>query len=152
MVDAVAGPIYGDDAKLYYSATLGGAGAVTELDAVIDDAVNSERRSTEVVYRGSAEVQELIGKAKNTITGTLQALVSDTAYLAMRSAYWAKTTLAFAASTGDITHINAQVIRLEGKLKSWNETRGDNDSVKVAFEIVKTPDSTYNTTVSVVSS
>ena len=68
---------------------------------------------------------------------------------AARNSGWAKTTLAYAASTGDITEVDAQVLRLEGKLKSWNETRGDNDSVKVAFEIVKTPDSTYDTTVSI---
>jgi len=151
MPTATAGPVYGDNARLYYSATLGGAGALTEIDCVIDDAVNVDFQSTEVVYRGADEVQELLGKAKKVISGTMQTLIGDAAYLAMRTAAHAKTTLHFAASTGDITDVDAQVSRMEGKFKSWQESRGQNDSVKVSFEIVKTPDSTYASTIAVTS-
>lgn len=154
MTDATPGAVYGDDAKLYYSATLGGAGALTVVDCVIDDTINRERRSSEVVYRGATEVMEHVGKCKTTISGNMMVLVGTpgTTYLVLKAAFQAKTTLHWAASTGDITYVGAQVTRFEGKIKSWTESRPDNGNVQIAFEIVKTPDSTYDTTLAVTAS
>jgi len=154
MTDATPGAVYGDDAKLYYSATLGGAGSLTVVDCVIDDTINRERRSSEVVYRGATEVMEHVGKCKTTISGNMMVLVGTpgTTYLVLKAAFQAKTTLHWAASTGDITYVGAQVTRFEGKIKSWTESRPDNGNVQIAFEIVKTPDSTYDTTLAVTAS
>lgn len=154
MTDATPGAVYGDDAKLYYSATLGGSGSLTAIDCVIDDTITRERRSSEVVYRGADEVMEHVGKCKTTISGNMMVLVGSpgTTYLAMKAAFQAKTTLHWAAATGDITLVGAQVTRFEGKIKSWTESRPDNGNVQVAFEIVKTPDSTYSTTLAVTAS
>lgn len=154
MVAATPGAVYGDDAKLYYSATLGGAGSLTVIDCVIDDTINRERRSSEVVYRGADEVMEHVGKCKTSISGNFMTLVGTpgVAYLVLKAAFQAKTTLHWAASTGDITDVGAQVTRFEGKLKSWTESRPDNGNVQVAFEIVKTPDSSYATTLAVTAS
>ena len=152
MTDATPGAVYGDDAKLYYSATLGGAGALTEIDCVVDDTVTRERRSSEVVYRGATEVMEHVGKSKNSVSGTFMLLVGGTAYLALRAAFDAKTVLHFAATTGDITEIGCLVTRMEGILKSWTESRPDNGNVTVSFEIVKSPRSTYATVLAVTAS
>jgi hypothetical protein len=152
MVAAATGAIYGDDAKLYYSATLGGAGALTEIDCVVDDTVTRERRSSEVVYRGATEVMEHVGKSKNSISATLMLLVGGATYLAMRSAFDAKTVLHYAATTGDITEIGCLVTRMEGQIKSWVESRPDNGNVTVSVEIVKSPKSTYSTVLAVVAS
>ena len=151
MADAVPGAVYGDDAKLYYSATLGGAGGLTEVGCVVDDTINRERRSSEVVYRGSVEVMEHVGKCKTTISGTLMVLVGapGATYLALKAAFQAKTTLHWSAVTGDILLVGAQSTDFEGKIKSWSESRPDNGNVTVSFEIVKTPDSTFNTLLAV---
>jgi len=149
MPAAATGAVYGDDAKLYYSATLGGAGSLTEIDCVVDDTVTRERRSSEVVYRGATEVMEHVGKSKNSIGGTFMLLVGGTAYLALRTAFDAKTVLHFAAATGDITETGCLVTRMEGIIKSWTESRPDNGNVTVAFEIVKSPKSTYATVLAV---
>jgi len=41
---------------------------------------------------------------------------------------------------------------MEGQIKSWNMTRGDNDTVKVAIEIVPVASNTYASNWAVVSS
>lgn len=151
MTAATPGAVYGDDAKLYYATTLGGAGALTEVDCVIDDSITRERRTSEVVYRGAQEVMEHVGKNKTSIGATLMTLVGTpgVAYLVLKAAYEAKTTLHWAAATSDILLSGCQVCRFEGKIKSWVESRPDNGNVSVAIEIVKSPDSTYNTTLAV---
>jgi hypothetical protein len=44
------------------------------------------------------------------------------------------------------------VFRIEGRIKRWNETRPDNDTVKVAIEIAKAADNSYASNYSTVSS
>lgn len=151
MTAAVPGAVYGDDAKLYYSATLGGAGALTDIGCVVDDSLSRERRTSEVVYRGAVEVMEHVGKCKTSISGTLMVLIGTpgVTYLILKAAFHAKTTLHFSAATGDITLSGAQSTDFEGKIKSWSESRPDNGNVTVSFEIVKTPDSSFDTLVAV---
>ena len=153
MPDAANGSIHGDDCKLYYSATLGGEGSLTEIPQVIDDTLNSERRSAESNCRGDGEVSEHVGKPKNSLTVNLLAKRGSpgTAYLAMRAAYYAKTPHHYAFCTGDITHVGQHVAELQGIIKSWNETHPDNDTVKVACEIVRDPSATFASEVSVVA-
>ena len=62
MPAATPGAVYGDDAKLYYSATLGGAGSLTVIECVIEDTINRERRTSEDDNRGADEVKENDGK------------------------------------------------------------------------------------------
>jgi hypothetical protein len=152
MPAAVIGPRLGDDAKLYYSATLGGAGALTELDCVIDDEISSERRSAESNVRGDSEVRMVLGKPKHTITANLQVRVGSVGanYLVMKNAYFANTVLAFALCTGDILLSGNQTFRMEGQISKWTETRPDGDTIKVAIEIVPAAIGTvYNSTVAV---
>ena len=135
MVDAVAGSILGDDCKLYYSATLGGSGVLTEIPVIIDDTLASERRAVESNCRGDAEIGELIGKPKHTISGTILAK-RDTAgvgatFVALRDAYVNGTILPCAMATGERAHIGQYVFRLEGRLKRFCVTNPDNDTVKV---------------------
>jgi hypothetical protein len=144
----------GDDCQLYYSATLGGSGSLTAIDAVIDDEISSERRTADSNARGDSEIKVLVGKPKHSLTGNMQVRVGSpaTAYLAMKSAYYSKTVLHFAAATGDITHIGQQVFRFEGEITKWTESRPDGGQVQVAFEIMPTAASTYASSVSVVAS
>jgi hypothetical protein len=153
MPTAAAGSVYGDNCKMYYSATLGGAGALTEIPVIIDDTISQERRSAESNCRGDAEVSEHVGKPKNSITGTMlmkRSTVGAT-YLTLKTAFMANTPLHFALATGTITDIDEHVFRLEGRLKKFEESRGDNDTVKVSFEIAKAADSSYASNWSVVS-
>ena len=39
MTNAADGSVLGDDCITYYSATLGGAGALTEIPVIIDDTI-----------------------------------------------------------------------------------------------------------------
>jgi hypothetical protein len=152
MPAAIIGPRLGDDAKMYYSATLGGAGALTEVDCVIDDEISSERRSAESNVRGDAEVRTILGKLKNSITANLQVRVGSPGvnYLVLKNAYFANTVLHFALCTGDILLSGNQTFRMEGQISKWTESRPDGDTVKVAIEIVPAAIGTvYNSTVAV---
>ncbi len=153
MPTADAGSVYGDNCKLYFSATLGGAGALTEAPVVIEDTIGSERRSAESNCRGDAEVSEHVGKPKHSISGSILMKRGSpgATYLTLKTAYMAGTLLHFALATGTITNIDEHVFRLEGKIKKWEEVRGDNDTVKVSFEIVKSAESTYASNWAVVS-
>lgn len=158
MTNAVPGPVYGDDATLYYSTSLAASngtfsGSLTEIDCVIDDTINRERRSSEVWYRGAPEGSEHVGKPKTTLSGTLMTLVGTpgVTYLVLKNAFDNNTLLHFAAATGDITEVGAQVTEFEGKIKSWNESRPDNGNVTVSFEIVRSPASYFPTEISVVA-
>lgn len=154
MPNAADGSVLGDNCQLHYSATLGGAGALTEVPVVIDDSISSERRSVESNCRGDAEVKELIGKPKHSISANLlfKRGTPGASFLALRDAYVNATVLHFALTSGAIADIGQHVFRLEGQLKSWNETRGDNDTVKVAVEIVPVASNSYASNWSVVSS
>lgn len=153
MVTAAPGSILGDDCKTYYSATLGGEGSLTEIPTVIDDQLTSERRSAESNCRGDAEVSEHIGKPKNSLTLNLLAKRGSpgTAYLALRTAYAAGTLLHWAFATGTITDVTQQVVEIEAKIKKWEESHPDNDTVKVAIELAKDASSTFATEWTVVT-
>lgn len=153
MPAAPDGSILGDDCKLYYSATLGGAGALTEIPQVIDITATSERRAVESNCRGDGEVSEHTGKPKHSISGTLLVKRGSpgTAYAALRAAYMAGTVHHYAASSGTITDTGNYVIRIEGRIKRWEESQPDNDTVKVSFEIAKAADNSYSTAFSVVT-
>jgi hypothetical protein len=75
------------------SATLGGAGALTEIPVAIDDAIASERRAVESNCRGDAEITEHTGKPKYSFTANLlfKRGTPGTTYAAMRAAYTAGT-------------------------------------------------------------
>ena len=153
MTNAANGSIHGDECKLYFSATLGGEGSLTEIPQVIDDTLNSERRSAESNCRGDGEVSEHVGKPKNSLTVNLLAKrgTPGVAYLALRAAYYAKTPLHYAFCTGAIADTGQHVAELQGLIKSWNETHPDNDTVKVAVEIVRDPAAAFASEVSVVA-
>ncbi len=153
MVDVTPGSMLGDNCKVYYSATLGGEGAVTEIPQVIDANVESERRSAESNCRGDAEVSEHIGKPKHSHTITLLAKRSTagTAFLALRAAYMAGTMLHWAFATGVITHVGQLVTEMEARIKKWSETHPDNDTVKVTIELAKDAESAFATEWSVVA-
>jgi hypothetical protein len=154
MPAAADGSVYGDDCKFYYSATLGGAGTLTEVPVIISDSVNTENRSAESNCRGDAEIKEHIGKPKHSISGQMlfKRQTPGATYLTLLTAHAAKTTLHFALASGTITDTGQHVFRCEGKFKSFTQNRGDNETVTVDFEIVPTPDSTYASNWSVVSS
>ena len=154
MPTASPGSVLGDDCKLYYSATLGGAGALTEVPVSIDDTISSERRTAESNCRGDAEVSTHVGKPKYSITGSIlfKRGTPGATFLTMRAAYAAGTTLHFALASGTVTDVDQHVFRLEGKFSRWEEARADGDTVKVSFEIQRTPDSTYASNWAVVSS
>ena len=154
MANAADGSVLGDDCKTYYSATLGGAGALTEIPVIIDDTVSSERRAVESNCRGDAEITEHTGKPKHSISGTLlvkRGSVGAT-YGTLRDAYVNNTVLHWAFATGDSADIGQYIFRIEGRLKRWEETRPDNDTVKVAFEIAKAADNAYASNWSTVTS
>jgi hypothetical protein len=145
MANAADGSVLGDDCITYYSATLGGAGALTEIPVIIDDTISSERRAVESNCRGDAEIAEHTGKPKHSVSGTLlvkRGTVGAT-YEALRDAYVNNTILAWAFATGDSADIGQYIFRMEGRLKRWEESRPDNDTVKVSFEIAKAADNTY---------
>lgn len=154
MPNAADGSVYGDDCKLYYSATLGGSGALTEVPVIISDSINSERRSAESNCRGDAEIKEHIGKPKHSISGQilLKRNTPGATYLTLLTAYEDKTTLHLALATGTITDIGQHVFRCEGQFKSFTQNRGDNETVVIDFEFVPTPDSTYASNWAVVAS
>ena len=154
MPNVADGSVLGDDCKLYYSATLGGAGALTEIPVVIDDAISSERRAVESNCRGDAEISEHTGKPKYTISANMlfKRGTPGTTYAAMRSAYVAGTVHHYALASGAIADVGHVVFRIEGRIKCWNETRPDNDTVKVAIEIAKAADNSYASNYSTVSS
>ena len=154
MPAAADGAVLGDNCQLHYSATLGGAGALTEVPVVIDDGVNSERRVAEVNARGDSEITELLGKPKHSISANLlfKRGTPGATFLTLRNAYVAGTVLHFALTSGAIADTGQHVFRLEGRIKSWNETRPDGDTVKVAIEITKAADNSYASNWSVVSS
>lgn len=145
MADATPGSVYGDECKLYYSATLGGAGSLTEVPVVIDDEQASERRGAESNCRGDTEIKEHVGKPKHSLSGTmlLKRTTPGTAYAALKTAYFANTVLAYAVATGDVTINDQHVFRFEGRIKKWSETHPDNDTVKCSFEIMPDPESSY---------
>jgi hypothetical protein len=145
MPTAADGSVLGDDAKLYYSATLGGAGTLTEVPVVIDDTIGSERRTAESNCRGDAEVSEHVGKPKHTISGTMlfKRGTPGATYLTLRNAYAAGTLLHFALASGTVADTAQHVFRIEGKFKRWEESRPDNDTIKASFEIARSPDSSY---------
>lgn len=153
MTNAADGSILGDNCKVYYSATLGGEGTVTEIPQVIDANVESERRSAESNCRGDAEVSEHIGKPKNSHSITLLAKrgTPATAFLALRAAYMAGTMLHWAFATGVITHVGQLVNEMEARIKKWSETHPDNDTVKVTIELAKDAESSFATEWSVVA-
>lgn len=154
MPTAADGSVYGDNCKTYYSATLGGAGVLSEIPVIIEDTIASERRTAESNCRGDAEVKMHIGKPKHSITGSLlvkRGTVGAT-YLALKTAYMAGTTWHWAFATGTITDINEHVFRMEGKISKFEESRPDNDTVKVTFEVQPDAASSYASAWSVVSS
>lgn len=154
MTNAADGSVLGDDCKMYYSATLGGAGSLTEIPVIIDDTIGSERRKAESNCRGDAEISEHVGKPKHTISFTMLVKrgTPGTTYLAMRTAYMSGTIHHYALATGTITDIGQHVFRLEGQISKWEETRGDNDTVKVTGEITKAAANTYASNWAVVAS
>jgi hypothetical protein len=154
MPAAADGSVLGDNCQLHYSATLGGSGALTEVPVIIDDAINSERRSAESNCRGDSEITEHVGKPKHSISANLlfKRGTPGATFVTLRNAYVNGTTLHFALTSGAIADTGQHVFRLEGKIKSWNETRPDNDTVKVAIEIAKDASNTYASNWSVVSS
>ena len=105
MPNAADGSVLGDDCKLYYSATLGGAGTLTEIPVVIDDAIASERRSVESNCRGDAEISEHTGKPKYSFTANMlfKRGTPGTTYAAMRTAYTAGTIHHYALASGTVT-------------------------------------------------
>jgi hypothetical protein len=153
MTAAADGSVLGDDCKLYYSATLGGAGALTEIPEVIDVTVGTERRAVESNCRGDGEVSEHTGKPKHSISATLlmKRGTPGTTFAALRTAYAAGTTLHWAVSSGTITNTGNYVFRMEGRLKRFEESQPDNDTVKVSVEIAKAADSSYASAFSVVT-
>jgi hypothetical protein len=153
MPAASPGSVLGDDCKLYFSATLGGAGALTEVPVSIDDTVSSERRTAESNCRGDSEVSTHVGKPKHTVSGSflLKRGTPGATFLTLRAAYAAGTTLHFAFSTGTITDTDNQVFRMEGRFSRWEQANADGDTVKVSFEIQRTPDSTYSSNYATVS-
>ena len=154
MANAADGSVLGDDCKTYYSATLGGAGALTEIPVIIDETISSERRAVESNCRGDAEITEHTGKPKHSISGTLlvkRGSVGAT-YGTLRDAYVNNTVLHWAFATGDSADIGQYIFRIEGRLKRWEETRPDNDTVKVAFEVAKAADNAYASNWSTVTS
>ena len=154
MPNAADGSVLGDDCKLYYSATLGGSGTLTEIPVVIDDAIASERRSVESNCRGDAEISEHTGKPKYSFTANMlfKRGTPGTTYAAMRAAYTAGTIHHYALASGTVTDVGQVLFRIEGRIKSWNETRPDNDTVKVAIEVAKAADNSYASNYSTVSS
>lgn len=152
MPTVLDGSVLGDEAKAYLSATLGGAGALTELPLVIEDTISSERRSAESNCRGDAEIKEHVGKPKHMLSGTLlfKRGTPGATLSTMRTAYMSGTMLHWAIASGDITHEGQHVFRFEGKLKKWEQTNGDNETIKVAYEIAPDPGSTYASNWSVV--
>lgn len=152
MPTAVVGPRLGDDARLYYSATLGGAGVLTAIDCVIDDEIASEKRTADSNVRGDNEIRTLIGKPRHSLSGNFQTRVGTAGvqYLVMKAAYIAGTVLHFAATTGDILDSGQQVFRSEMQISKWTESRPDGDSIKVAFELVPSALSTYASNFAVV--
>jgi hypothetical protein len=154
MPAAADGSVLGDNCQLHYSATLGGSGALTEVPVIIDDAINSERRSAESNCRGDSEITEHVGKPKHSISANLlfKRGTPGATFVTLRNAYNNGTVLHFALTSGAIADTGQHVFRLEGKIKSWNETRPDNDTVKVAIEIAKDAGNTYASNWSVVSS
>ena len=154
MANAADGSVLGDDCKTYISATLGGAGALTEIPVIIDETISSERRAVESNCRGDAEITEHTGKPKHSISGTLlvkRGSVGAT-YGTLRDAYVNNTVLHWAFATGDSADIGQYIFRIEGRLKRWEETRPDNDTVKVAFEVAKAADNAYASNWSTVTS
>jgi hypothetical protein len=145
MANAADGSVLGDDCITYYSATLGGAGALTEIPVIIDDTISSERRAVESNCRGDSEITEHTGKPKHSVSGTLLVTrgTPGATYATLRDAYVANTILAWAFATGDSADIGQHIFRMEGRLKRWEESRPDNDTVKVSFEIAKAADNTY---------
>lgn len=153
MPAAADGSVLGDNCQLHYSATLGGAGALTEVPVVIDDSISSERRSAESNCRGDSEIKELLGKPKHSISANLlfKRGTPGATFLTLQNAYVNGTVLHFALTSGAIADTGQHVFRMEGQIKSWNITRGDNDTVKVAIEIVPVASNTYASNWSVVS-
>ena len=145
MPNAADGSVLGDDCITYYSATLGGSGALTEIPVIIDDTISSERRAVESNCRGDSEITEHTGKPKHSISGTLLVKrgTPGATYETLRDAYVNNTILAWAFATGDSADIGQHIFRMEGRLKRWEESRPDNDTVKVSFEIAKAADNTY---------
>ena len=145
MPNAADGSVLGDDCITYYSATLGGSGALTEIPVIIDDTISSERRAVESNCRGDSEITEHTGKPKHSVSGTLLVKrgTPGATYATLRDAYVNNTILAWAFATGDSADIGQHIFRMEGRLKRWEESRPDNDTVKVSFEIVKAADNTY---------
>jgi len=145
MANAADGSVLGDDCITYYSATLGGSGALTEIPVIIDDTISSERRAVESNCRGDSEITEHTGKPKHSVSGTLLVKrgTPGATYETLRDAYVANTILAWAFATGDSADIGQHIFRMEGRLKRWEESRPDNDTVKVSFEIAKAADNTY---------
>ena len=154
MPNAADGSVLGDDCKLYYSATLGGSGSLTEIPVVIDDAIASERRAVESNCRGDSEISEHTGKPKYSFTANMlfKRGTPGSTYAAMRTAYAAGTVHHYALASGAIADVGQVVFRIEGRIKSWNETRPDNDTVKVAIEVAKAADNSYASNWSTVSS
>lgn len=145
MPTAADGSVMGDNCKTYYSATLGGAGTLTEIPVIIDDTISSERRTAESNCRGDAEVKTHVGKPKHSLTGTIlmKRGTPGATYLTLKTAYMANTILHFAVATGTVTDSAEHVFRMEGRFSKWEESRAENDSVKVSFEIQPDPVSTY---------
>lgn len=145
MPTVLDGSVLGDECKLYFSATLGGAGTLTEVPVVIEDTISSERRSAESNCRGDSEIKEHIGKPKHSISGTMlfKRGTPGASLATLRTAYMANTMLHWASASGTIADEGQHVFRFEGKLKKWEQSNGDNDTVKVAFEIAPDPGSTY---------
>jgi len=54
-------------------------------------------------------------------------------------------------ATGDITHIGQYVFRLEGRLKRFEQSNPDNDTVKVSFEVTHAGENTYASNFSTVT-
>ena len=145
MANAADGSVLGDDCITYYSATLGGSGALTEIPVIIDDTISSERRAVESNCRGDSEITEHTGKPKHSVSATLLVKrgTPGATYETLRGAYVNNTVLAWAFATGDSADIGQHIFRMEGRLKRWEESRPDNDTVKVSFEIAKAADNTY---------
>lgn len=133
----------GDDCKMYIDILGAEAGTWAEVGVVIDDTDSFDRRTVDSVCRGDAEIKSHVGKPKFEESGNLLFKRNDTVYEALRDAAHANTPIGVALMNGGITVVGAEGWWRDMRISKWAESRGDNDTVKVAFAMMTDAGSAY---------
>lgn len=119
------------DATAYGTPTWGKLGRIADVN------LNDERNTSETKHRDSDYIKIIPGRRKKSYAGTYERKrATDSIYTALKRSYENNQILDFVEMDREITYSGAVGTRQPMQVTKWNEKQGDEESVKVEFELM----------------